>query len=146
MSSKRVSHRDPEERDNEEELDHESSTASTAQKLSQGTKAVLDKSWSLIWGNITAPVNDAHTVNEAPDKSLDVHRLGLRMHHSTSGLPATSGKVTFTQDLEQQNQAMAQVLTYLLANRSKKGVDARANAIEQLLDNTLQPPPKRRKT
>jgi len=104
MSSKRVSHRDPEERDNEEELDHESSTASTAQKLSQGTKAVLDKSWSLIWGNITAPVNDAHTVNEALDKSLDVHRLGLRMHHSTSGLPATSGKVTFTQDLEQQKQ------------------------------------------
>lgn len=63
---------------------------------------------------------------------------------------ASEAKMTaeqkYIRDLEQQNQSMAQVLTYLLANRSKKEVDAHADAIRQLLDNTLEPPSKRRKT
>ena len=52
----------------------------------------------------------------------------------------------YIRDLEQQNQAMAKILTYLLANRSKKEVDRCADDIQQLLGNTLEPPPKRRKT
>ena len=63
---------------------------------------------------------------------------------------ASEAKMTaeqkYIRDLEQQNQSMAQVLTYLLANRSKKEVDVHADAIRQLLDNTLEPPSKRRKT
>ena len=75
----------------------------------RGFKAVIDKTWSLIWSDVTAQEND---VMQAVVKPQQVSKLGIRMHHSTSGndvapgdgLPATYGKVTFTQDLEQQKQ------------------------------------------
>jgi len=107
MSKKKVSHKDL-ARDDEEEEEVDSTLS---RKLSEVPKAVLDKSSSLIWGDIAAEVNDAHSTVKASE-SLPVKSLDIRMHHSTSGngiaagagLPATYGKVTFTQDLERQKQ------------------------------------------
>ena len=70
-------------------------------QLTKGSKAVIDKTWSLIWGDVSAPVEDAHHVLTAGVKPPSVSKLMMRMH---SGSPATHGKVTFTQDVERQKQ------------------------------------------
>jgi hypothetical protein len=111
--------RDSDQRDSEHDDDHGGNDNDPASKgigrqLSKKSKEVIDKTWSLIWSDVSATVNDAHHVMQAVVKPLSVSRLKIRMHHSTSdddsaagGLPATYGKVTFTQDLEQQNQKPA---------------------------------------
>ena len=111
--------RDSDQRDSEHDDDHGGNDNDPASKgigrqLSKKSKEVIDKTWSLIWSDVSATVNDAHHVMQAVVKPLPVSRLKIRMHHSTSdddsaagGLPATYGKVTFTQDLEQQDQKPA---------------------------------------
>ena len=112
MSGKQVSHRDSERNDEEAK-----NGRTLSRTLSNGAKALRDKSSSLIWGDITAEVNDAHSSVAKAREALPVSGLNIRMHHSTSGndsmggclsegqgLPATFGTVTFTQDLERQKQ------------------------------------------
>ena len=73
-----------------------------ARQLSRGSKAMIDKTWSLIpFNDVTAPVNDAHHVITAGVKPPSVSKLKICMH---GGSPATHGKVTFTQDVERQKQ------------------------------------------
>ena len=73
-----------------------------ARQLTKGSKAVISKTWSLIpFNNVAAPVNDTHHVMTAGVKLPSVSKLKISMH---DGLPATHGKVTFTQDLERQQQ------------------------------------------
>ena len=71
-----------------------------ARQLTKGSKVVVDNTWSLIWGDVTAPVNDAHHVMNA--KPPSVSKLRICMHGGL--MPATHGKVTFTQDVERQKQ------------------------------------------
>lgn len=111
MSSRRISRF---ESDGEEDLERDDEEVavvkSLSRQLSKGSKAVIDKTWSLRWSDITAKVNDAHHTMQKLDKPQPVSRLKIRMHHSTGndstggGLLATYGKVTFTQDLERQKQ------------------------------------------
>ena len=122
MSSRQVprfEQRDSVYDDHDDDDDDDDPTANKgiSYKVSKGSKAVIDKTWSLIWSDVTAKVNDAHHVMQAAVKPPAVSKLNIRMHHSTSGndstggrqsegdgLPATFGKVTFTQDLERQKQ------------------------------------------
>ena len=113
------SERDSDQRDSEHDDDDDGNNHPAikgwGRQLSENSKKVIDKTWSLIWSDVSAKVNDAHHVMQAVVKPLlPVSGLKIRMHHSTSGndsaaggLPATYGKVTFTQDLEQQNQKPA---------------------------------------
>ena len=56
----------------------------------RGFKAVIDKTWSLIWSDVTAQEND---VMQAVVKPQQVSKLGIRMHHSTSGNDVAPGAV-----------------------------------------------------
>ena len=117
MSSRQSdSERDADQRDSSEHDDDDDGNDNGpaikgfSRQLSKKSKEVIDKTWSLIWSDVSAKVNDAHHVMQAVVKPLPVSRLKIRMHHSTSGddsaevgCAATYGKVTFTQDLEQQN-------------------------------------------
>ena len=102
-------------------------------QLSKGSKAVIDKTWSLIWGDVSAPVNDAHHVITAGVKRPSVSKLRMKMH---GGLPATHGKVTFTQDVERQKQQQE-------AQFACMSSDTDPDIVRRLLLDTwqLKPPP-----
>ena len=112
MSSSRDSRRDSERDygqqastvsdyyDDGEDDDNDPGGIQLTRQLTKGSKAVIDKTWSLIWGDVSAPVNNTHRVMTSV-KLPPVSKLNICMH---GGLPATHGKVTFTQDVERQKQ------------------------------------------